>query len=174
MCLSSLHVNSQAGMNCGRANELWSTESACDLFLQRFSTKLDTDYPFRELSKKEKKILQNPWLKGDRGGSRSKSQILFVKTYVVALVIVFLKWAHFPLNSKRLPRYDPSKMGHFSAFSDISIGKSPNLGPNFNPLALFLATGLSKGPHLWFYWKIWGISTKQQGGFWKKWFLAFF
>ena len=56
-----------------------TTESACDLFLQRFTTKLDTDYPFRELSKKEKKILQNPWLTHGILQSISTKRTLFKK-----------------------------------------------------------------------------------------------
>ena len=45
---------------------------------------------------------------------------------------------------------------------------------NLNPLSIFLGTGWSIGPHIWFSWKIWGLSTKLQRGFWKKLFLAIF
>ena len=44
-----------------------------------------------------------------RGGGGSFS-IIF--TYVVALLILFPKWAHLPNNSKWLLRYDPSKLDH--------------------------------------------------------------
>ena len=57
--------------------------------------------------------------------------------YVIALVIQFLKWAHFPLNSQRLPRYDPSKMGHFSAFWGICIGKSSKFGTKIQSVSTF-------------------------------------
>ena len=46
--------------------------------------------------------------------------------YVVALVLVLLKWAHFSLNSKRLSRYDATKLAHPRAFSQIFMGK---MGP---------------------------------------------
>ena len=54
-----------------------------------------------------------------------------VFTYVVALLILFPKWAHLPLNSKRLLRYDSSKLGHFRPFSSICIGKSPKFAYKF-------------------------------------------
>ena len=63
-------------------------------------------------------------VKGRGGGSKVKKFFFFVLTYIVALSIFFLKWAHFLLNSQRLPRYDATKMAHFHAFSAFCIGKS--------------------------------------------------
>ena len=43
---------------------------------------------------------------------------------MVALLILFPKWGHLPLNSKRFLRYDSSQLGHFRPFSSICMGKS--------------------------------------------------
>ena len=61
---------------------------------------------------------------GDRG-SRVKSQISLILVYVTALYVYFLKWAHFCLNSQRLPFGDRYREGRFRAFSGFTIGKSP-------------------------------------------------
>ena len=49
------------------------------LYIHRFTTKLDKDYPFRELSKKEKRILQNPWITAGLLKSISTKRKLFKK-----------------------------------------------------------------------------------------------
>ena len=67
--------------------------------------------------------IQNIILRGE-GGSQVKKFFFFVLTYVVAQITLFPKWAHLPLNSKRLPRYGATKMSHFHAFSAFCIGKS--------------------------------------------------
>ena len=67
------------------------------------------------------------------GGLGVKTKFSFVSTHVVALHILFPKWAHLPSNSKRLPRYDSSKLGRFRLFSAICIGKSPKSGSWFSP-----------------------------------------
>ena len=61
-----------------------------------------------------------------------KSQKIFVLTYIVALIIFFPKWAHFSLNSKRLPRYGSTKTTHFHAFPAYCIGKWAKFEPKFN------------------------------------------
>ena len=51
-----------------------------------------------------------------------KMKFLFL-IYVVALVLVFPKWAHLSLNSKRLSRYDATKLTLLGFFSRISMVK---------------------------------------------------
>ena len=68
-------------------------------------------------NKREKQTRGVCPLPGQETKTRSKKLFFLVWTYVVALVIQFLKWAHFPLNSRRLPRYESTKMGRFRAFS---------------------------------------------------------
>ena len=48
-------------------------------------------------------------VRGERGGSPKIFLIFLLFTYVIALDILFPKWAHLPSNSARLPRCDPSK-----------------------------------------------------------------
>ena len=43
------------------------------------------------------------------GGLGVKTEFSFMLPYVVALDILFPKWAHLPSNFARLPRYDLSK-----------------------------------------------------------------
>ena len=59
--------------------------------------------------------------------------------YVVALVLVLLKWAHFSLNSKWLSRYDATKLAHPRAFSQIFMGKMVKWDPDFNLRRVFPA-----------------------------------
>ena len=66
------------------------------------------------------------------GGYLVKKIVFFILLYVVALVILVLKWAHLPTNSKRLPRYGSTKMTRFHAFSAFCIGKWAKFGPKFN------------------------------------------
>ena len=56
-----------------------TSDSACDLYLLKFTSKLDKEYPFRELSKKEKRILQNPWITPGILKSISTKRTLFRK-----------------------------------------------------------------------------------------------
>ena len=65
------------------------------------------------------------------GGPWVKKLFSIIFTYVVALLILFPKWAHLPHNSARLLRYDPSKLGHFRPFSSICIGKSAKFAYKF-------------------------------------------
>ena len=51
--------------------------------------------------------------------------------YVVGLLMAFLKWAHFPLNSQRLLRYESPKIRRFHAFSTFSIGNEAEIEPQF-------------------------------------------
>ena len=44
-----------------------------------------------------------------KGGSPKKIMIFLLFTYVIALDILFPKWAHLPSNFAQLLRYDPSK-----------------------------------------------------------------
>ena len=69
--------------------------------------------------------------KATGGGPRVKEIFSSTFTYVIALLILFPKWAHLPLNSKRLLRYDSSKLGHFRPFSSICIGKLPKFAYKF-------------------------------------------
>ena len=67
-----------------------------------------------------------------RGGDpRVKNKNSPILLYVVALLMGFLKWAHFPLNSQRLPRYESPKIRRFHAFSTFSIGKEAKIEPQF-------------------------------------------
>ena len=70
-------------------------------------------------------------IKAIGGGPGSKKFFSLVFLYVVALVTSFSKWAHFTLNSRRLPRYDATKLGRFRVFSVICMGKSPKIVPDF-------------------------------------------
>ena len=54
-----------------------TAESACNLYIKKFTTKLDKDSPFRELSKKEKKLLLKPWLTPGILKSANKKRSLF-------------------------------------------------------------------------------------------------
>ena len=38
------------------------SDSACMIFIEKFTKSLDKHQPMRELSKKEKKLLDKPWL----------------------------------------------------------------------------------------------------------------
>ena len=69
----------------------------------------------------------------------SKNGKFFVLSYVVALVLVFLKWAHLSLNSKRLSRYDATKLTRSGAFSRICIGNPVKFVPNFDLRTTFPA-----------------------------------
>ena len=73
-------------------------------------------------------------LRGEGGGSSLKKLNFLVKSYVVALVLVFPKWAHLSLNSnsKQLSRYDVTKLTLSRAFSQTCIGNSLIFVPNFN------------------------------------------
>ena len=62
-------------------------------------------------------------VKATGGGPRVKNKNSPILLYVVALLMAFLKWAHFPLNSQRLPRYESPKIRCFHTFSTFSIGK---------------------------------------------------
>ena len=84
-------------------------------------------------------------LRGEGGGPRVKKIFSSILIYVVALLMGFLKWVHFSLNSQRLSRYESPKMGRFHAFSTFSIGKEPNFGPKFK---LVLATVALQMLHL--------------------------
>ena len=53
------------------------SESACVCFIKEFVKALDVHQPLRELSKKEKKILQKPWLTNGLLKSISKKRSLF-------------------------------------------------------------------------------------------------
>ena len=72
------------------------------------------------------------------GGVWVKVLDFLVLTYVVALLIFFSKWAHFPLNSKRLERYGVSGMGRFHMFSAICMEKWFKKFVFRNPLSVFL------------------------------------
>ena len=52
----------------------------------------------------------------------------------MALLMAFLKWAHFPLNSQRLPRYESPKIHCFHALT-FSIGKEAEIDSSRQPLA---------------------------------------
>ena len=53
--------------------------AACELYVDRFVTTLDEDYPMKELSKKETKIQQKPWLTPGLLKSIGKKRSLFKK-----------------------------------------------------------------------------------------------
>ena len=71
-------------------------------------------------------------VKARGGGPRVKNKNSPSLLYVVALLMGFLKWAHFPLNSQRLPRYESPKIRRFHAFSTFSIGKEAEMEPQLN------------------------------------------
>ena len=77
----------------------------------------------------------------------------FVKTYIVALVILFSKWAHLPLNSKRLWRYEAAKLGRFRAFSTLSIGKSAKMALKISSVINFFQHWDPLGPPFWVLWQ---------------------
>ena len=54
-----------------------------------------------------------------------------------ALNIQFSEWAHFYLNSQRLPRYDATKLAPTHAFLGICIGKSPKSPKIFSSVINF-------------------------------------
>ena len=71
-------------------------------------------------------------LRREGGIQGSKNFFSPILLYVVAILLMaFLKWAHFPLNSQRLPRYESSKIRRFHAFSTFSIGKEAEIEPQF-------------------------------------------
>ena len=73
-----------------------------------------------------------------RGGVQPQKILSFV---VVALVLVFPKceWAHLSFNSKRLSRYDATKLALSRALSRICMGNPVKFVPNFNLRTRFLA-----------------------------------
>ena len=62
------------------------------------------------------------------GGGRVKNKNSPILLYVVGLLMAFLKWAHFPLNSQRLPRYESLKIAL------QMLHWPPNLVSSFLPL----------------------------------------
>ena len=87
-------------------------------------------------------FIRNSYLRGE-GGSSLKKWKFFVLSYVVAQVLVVLKWAHLSLNSKRLSRYDATKLTRSDAFSRICIGNPAKFVPNFDLRTTFPAVWLS-------------------------------
>ena len=68
----------------------------------------------------------------------------------LALVILVLKWAHWPFNSRQFPRYDATKLGRFRGFRSLSMEKSPKIDPNFQRDPKIWATGWSDDPKNWY------------------------
>ena len=62
-----------------------------------------------------------PPLAGKATGAGLPGSKNYFLPYLLALFILFPKWAHLPINSQRLLRYDSTKLGHFRPFSSICI-----------------------------------------------------
>ena len=69
-------------------------------------------------------------LRGQGGGPGVKIMIFFVLTYVLALVMRILKWAHTPSNSRRMSFYGSWREAPTRSFSRKMRGeKSQKIAP---------------------------------------------
>ena len=88
-----------------------------------------------------------------RGVLKDLEQFSVILIYVIALNILFLKWAHLLLNSKRLPRSDVWKLAPTRILSYFSPNMYGKIGWNFNTpfleIALFDSRVLLK-PQIWY------------------------
>ena len=97
-----------------------------------------------------------------------------VLTYVVALVLLLLKWAHLSLNSKRLSRYDATNLTLSHAISRIWMENLDKSDPDFSLWPAFPAVWSSDWPKKWHIWSCQEFIWPYAAGFLIFHYFAFF